>query len=331
MLISVVVPFYDEEDVARPFYETLATSWATMQDRSLDWELVCVNDGSGDRTLDILLELHRRDPRVKVVDLSRNFNQQIAIKAGLDHAEGEAVIVMDADLQDPPEILDSLIAKWREGFEVVYAVRRARYGESWFKLLTSRLFYRFMRVMHVEIPLDTGEFRLLDRKVVRELCRMGERHRFMRGLSSWVGFRQIGIEFDRPERFAGKTKYPLKSMLRMTLDAVTGFSYQPLYLSTYLGFALALLALLGIGAVIVLRLTGINALAGQATTLVSVLLLGSVQLIFLGIIGAYLGRIYDEVKGRPLYIINRTWGWKLRDAAPPTASARAPDAGPPAE
>lgn len=310
MLISVVVPFYDEEPVARTFCETLIATWdGGDQEPDLEWELICVNDGSRDRTLEILVSMQQHDPRIKVVDLSRNFNQQIAISAGLDFARGDAVIIMDADLQDPPEVLRDLIAKWQEGYHVVYAARRSREGESFFKKATSSLFYRLMRsLMRVDLPLDTGDFRLLDRQVVDVLCGMGERHRFMRGLSSWVGFRQTGVRFDRAERYAGETKYPLRSMLRIMLDAVTGFSYQPLYMASYLGFLLALLALAGIVAVIVLRVSGINALGGQATTLVSVLLLGGVQLIFLGIIGAYLGRIYDEVKGRPLYIVRRTWG-----------------------
>lgn len=326
MHLSVVAPFFNEEAVAWPFYEQLAAFWDRLElDGDTEWELICINDGSQDRTLEILLDLHRADPRVKVIDLSRNFGQQIAISAGLNHARGDAVIVMDADLQDPPEVLHELITTWQQGYEVVYAVRRARLGETWFKRVTARLFYRLMRsLLRIDIPLDTGEFRLLDRKVVRELCKMGEHHRFMRGLSNWVGFRQTGVVFDRPERYAGETKYPLYSMLRIMLDAVTGFSYQPLYLASYFGFLLAVTALLGIILVFVLRLFGNYALQGQATTLVSVLLLGGVQLISMGIIGSYIGRIYDEVKGRPLYIINRAYGFE----PPPAASAQVlpPDA-----
>ncbi len=333
MLISVVIPLFNEEGVVPALYERLTAFWSRAEvEPGTEWELICINDGSSDRTLELLLELHRADPRVKVIDLSRNFNQQIATSAGLSYAQGDAVIIMDADLQDPPEVVNDLIAKWQEGYEVVYAVRRSREGETWFKRLTSRVFYRLMRYfMNVELPLDTGDFRLLDRKVVRVLARMEERHRFIRGLSSWVGFRQTGVYFDRPERYAGETKYPLRSMLRISLDAVTGFSYQPLYLASYLGFLLAILALVGIVGVFALRLSGINALGGQATTLVVVLLLCGVQLIFLGIIGAYLGRIYDEVKGRPLFIINRTYGWDTRPETAPTGSAPVPDAAPLAE
>ncbi len=337
MLISVVIPLFNEEEMVHTLYDRLLTFWSQADvEPGTQWELICINDGSHDRTLEFLLELHRADPRVKVIDLSRNFNQQIATSAGLIYAQGDAVIVMDADLQDPPEVMNDLIAKWLEGYEVVYAIRRSREGETWFKRLTSRVFYRLMRYfMSVELPLDTGDFRLLDRKVVRELAKMEERHRFIRGLSSWVGFRQTGVYFDRPERFAGETKYPLRSMLRISLDAVTGFSYQPLYMASYLGFLLAVLALVGIAVVIILRLSGVNALTGQATTLVSVLLLCGVQLIFLGIIGAYLGRIYDEVKGRPLFIVNRAYGWETQmeedGGAAPTGLTPAPDAEPPAE
>ncbi len=245
-----------------------------------------------------------------MIDFSRNFGHQVAITAGNDFAEGDAVIVMDADLQDPPETILRMIDKWREGYEVVYAVRTERQGETKFKLWTAGLFYRLLqRITDVNIPLDTGDFRLMDRRVVLAMRRLREKHRFIRGLSSWVGFRQIGVEYVRAERYAGETKYPLRKMMRLALVAITSFSYLPLHLATYVGFTLALVSLLGILLTVILRLSGNNFFLGQATTLVSVLLLGGVQLIFLGILGEYLGRIYDEVKNRPLYLVSRAYGF----------------------
>lgn len=320
MLISVIVPCFNEEEVLPALYAQLSAVWEALSlDVEVAWELICVNDGSRDRTLELLLDLHRRDPRVKVINLSRNFKQQIATSAGLDYARGDAVIIMDADLQDPPEVIGDLIAEWRKGFDVVYAVRRTRAKDTRFKRGTSRLFYRLFRYfLRVDIPLDTGDFRLMDQRVVQELRHLRERHRFLRGLSNWVGFRQTGVYFDRPERYAGETKYPVFSMLQLTLDAVTGFSYRPLYLASCLGLLLSLVALISIVLVFFLRAFGTYAFTGQATTLISVLLLGGVQLICLGILGAYLGRIYDEVKGRPLYIVERAYGLE----APPETGAK---------
>jgi dolichol-phosphate mannosyltransferase len=267
------------------------------------FELVLVNDGSRDASYRVMRALHARDSRVRAVDFSRNFGHQVAISAGLDHARGAAVIILDSDLQDPPEVIPELVARWRTGAEVVYAQRRRRPGETRFKLLTAAAFYRLIaRITALDIPRDTGDFRLLDRRVVDTLVTMREHHRFMRGLSVWVGFRQEAVPYDRQERFAGVTKYPLARMVRFALDAITGFSYVPLQLASTLGFLLAGLSLLGILLAAVLRLSGV-AIQGQATTLVVVLLLGGIQLIFLGIIGEYLGRIYDEVRARPLYIV----------------------------
>jgi dolichol-phosphate mannosyltransferase len=269
------------------------------------FELVLVNDGSRDGSYRVMRELHMRDPRVRVVDFSRNFGHQVAISAGLDHARGAAVIILDSDLQDPPEVIPELVARWRKGAEVVYAQRRRRPGETRFKLLTAAAFYRLIAcVTAMNIPRDTGDFRLLDRRVVDTLVTMREHHRFMRGLSVWVGFRQEAVSYDRQERFAGTTKYPLARMVRFALDAITGFSYVPLQLASTLGFLLAGLSLLGIVIAAGLRLAGV-AIQGQATTLVVVLLLGGIQLIFLGIIGEYLGRIYDEVRARPLYVVRK--------------------------
>lgn len=304
---SVVVPIWNEEQVIPELYRRIVSM---MDSTNETWELVCVDDGSRDRSLSLLLDLHAKDPRVKVLQFSRNFSHQIAITAGADFAEGDAVIVMDADLQDPPEVVANMIAKWREGYEVVYAVRISRQGETFFKLWTASLFYRLLqRITDIQIPLDAGDFRLMDRRVVLTMRQMREQHRFMRGLSSWVGFRQIGIEYERAERFAGETKYPLRKMLRLAISAITGFSYVPLQLATYVGFGLASISLIAILVTIVLRLSGSSFFLGQASTLVSVLFLGGVQLIFLGIIGEYLGRIYDEVKQRPLYIVSRAYGF----------------------
>ena len=219
-------------------------------------------------------------------------------------------IVMDADLQDPPEVIPDLLAKWAEGYQVVYAIRAERKGETWFKEFTAKAFYRIInKITNIDIPVDTGDFRLMDRKVVNALKGMREKHRFMRGLSVWVGFRQTGVKYVRAERFAGETKYPLKKMLKFALDGITSFSYLPLQLATYLGFFAAGLSILGILIAIILRVVGSDAFRGQLTTLISVLLLGGVQLICLGIIGEYLGRIYDEVKGRPLYIVGEALGF----------------------
>ena len=306
-VISVVIPIWNEEAVIPELYRRVC---AVMAQAGETWELICVNDGSGDRSLEMLVALSEQDLHVKVIDFSRNFGHQIAITAGADFAEGDVVIVMDADLQDPPELILRMIEKWRAGYEVVYAMRAKRQGETWFKLLTANVFYRLLRnITDVEIPLDTGDFRLMDRRVVLAMRQLREKHRFMRGLSSWVGFKQIGVEYERAERYAGETGYPLQKMIRLALTAITGFSYIPLQLATYFGFGLAFLSLVGILLTILLRLSGSEFFLGQATTLVSVLFLGGIQLIVLGIIGEYLGRIYDEVKGRPLYIVSRAYGF----------------------
>jgi len=307
-VVSVVAPVYNEEAILEELYRRLS---AVLDGAGESWELVLVNDGSRDRSGQIMRELHARDPRVKVVDFARNFGHQIAITAGADYAQGDAVVIIDADLQDPPEVILDLLVKWREGYEVVYAVRAERKGETWFKEFTARLFYRIIyRITEIDIPVDTGDFRLMDRKAVEALKGIREKHRFMRGLSVWVGFRQTGVKYVRAERYAGETKYPLKKMLKFALDGITSFSYLPLQLATYVGFLAAGLSILGIIAAIILRLSGSQAFYGQASTLVSVLFLGGVQLISLGIIGEYLGRIYDEVKGRPLYIVSQALGFE---------------------
>ena len=306
-ILSVVAPCFNEEGVLHELYRRISQ---VLDGSGETWELVLVNDGSRDRTPEIMRELHAQDERVKVVDFARNFGHQIAVTAGMDYAQGDAVVLIDADLQDPPELILEMLAKWREGYEVVYAIRAERKGETWFKEFTAKMFYRIIyKITDIDIPMDTGDFRLMDRKVVNALKTMHEKHRFMRGMSVWVGFRQTGVKYVRAERYAGETKYPLKKMLKFAMDGITSFSYFPLQLATYIGFVAALLAVLGIIVTIILRLSGSHAFFGQATTLVSVLFLGGVQLICLGILGEYLGRIYDEVKGRPLYIVREALGF----------------------
>ena len=308
--LSVIAPIYNEEEVLPELYRRVRH---VLDGTGETWELVLVDDGSRDRSADIIAQLHAQDPRVKGIRFSRNFGFQEAVTAGLDHARGSAVILTDADLQDPPEVIPDMIAKWREGFDVVYGVRAEREGETWFKKITAKMFYRIIhRITSVNIPLDTGDFRLMDRRVVEAIIHMRERNRFLRGMVPWVGFRQVGVFYKRDARFAGQSKFStLRPMMKFALNAITSFSYLPLHLATYFGFIIAILAALSILVVILLRLfTPAEALLGQATTLVAVLFLGGVQLISLGIIGEYLGRIYDEVKGRPLYLVAETWGYE---------------------
>ena len=296
---SIIAPAFNEELCL----DTLYTRVSEVMDRTGEaWELVLVDDGSSDKTSDIMHRLSEKDPRVRCIYFARNFGHQIAVTAGLDNALGDAAVIIDADLQDPPEVILQLIEKWKEGYEVVYAVRKERDGESWFKKKTASMFYRLIyKIADVKIPLDTGDFRLLDRKVIDVMNKMREHDRFLRGMSSWVGFKQIGVEYHRDARIAGQTKYPLKKMVKLALNAITGFSYVPLQLATYFGFIIAGLSIIAIPVIIILRLLG-QELFGQATTLISTCFLGGVQLIFLGIIGEYLGRIYDEVRNRPLYV-----------------------------
>ncbi len=299
---SIIAPIFNELENLPELYRRVQETMSALPGT---WELVLVDDGSSDGSTEAIRQLAEQDKHVRPVIFARNFGHQIAITAGWDHARGDAVIIIDADLQDPPEVIADLIAKWKEGYQVVYAVRSEREGETWFKKLSALLFYRVIfRITDVKIPVDTGDFRLMDRKVVDVLKTMRERHRFPRGMSAWVGFKQIGVPYKRAARFAGVTKYPFKKMLKLALNAITGFSYFPLQLATYFGFASAGLAAIAIPVVVFLRLIGSKFFEGQATTLIAVLFLGGVQLISLGVLGEYLGRIYDEAKGRPLYIIS---------------------------
>lgn len=298
---SIIAPIYNEIDNLPELYRRVKE---VMDSNGETWELVLVDDGSTDGSTEKIRELAEKDNTVRPVIFARNFGHQIAITAGWDYARGDAVVIIDADLQDPPEVILDLAKKWKEGYEVVYAVRGEREGESWFKLWTASVFYRLIyRITDVKIPVDTGDFRLMDRKVVNVLKKMKERHRFPRGMSAWVGFKQIGVTYKRAARHAGVTKYPFKKMLRLAVNAITGFSYFPLQVATFIGFISAGISILAIPVVAILRLAGSHFFEGQTTTLVSVLFLGGVQLISLGILGEYVGRLYDEAKGRPLYIV----------------------------
>ncbi len=298
---TVIAPIYNELENIPELYPRIRD---VMDQTGEPWELILVDDGSSDGSTEVIRKLAENDSRVRPVIFARNFGHQIAVTAGVDYSRGEAVVIIDADLQDPPEVILDLIAKWREGFEVVYAVREEREGETWFKKITAALFYRLIHaITNVNIPLDTGDFRLMDQKVVAVMKQMREKHRFLRGMSAWVGFKQVGVNYKRKPRYAGTSKYPLKKMIQFALNAITSFSYFPLQLATYIGFIAAGLSVVAIPIIIILRLTTGTALLGQATTLVMVLFLGGVQLISLGIIGEYIGRIYDESKNRPLYIV----------------------------
>ena len=298
---SIVAPIYNELENLPELYRRIKE---VMDSTGETWELVLVDDGSTDGSTEAICALAKEDKCVRPVIFARNFGHQIAITAGWDYARGAAVVIIDADLQDPPELILEMAKKWKEGYEVVYAVRAEREGESWFKLWTASLFYRLIyRITDVKIPLDTGDFRLMDRKVIDVLKQMRERHRFPRGMSAWVGFKQIGVDYKRAARVAGETKYPFRKMFRLALNAITSFSYFPLQVATFFGFASAGIAIIAIPPVVYLRMTGSQAFLGQATTLIAVLFLGGVQLISLGVLGEYIGRLYDEAKGRPLYIV----------------------------
>ncbi|GER88085.1 glycosyl transferase [Dictyobacter vulcani] len=314
-IYSIVAPVFNEEETLPQFYARIIQVMDALNE---PFELILINDGSRDTSFKVMQKLHETDPRVRIIDFSRNFGHQIAISAGLDYARGKAVVVIDSDLQDPPEVIPELITRWKDGAEVVYAQRSSRVGETRFKLLTASLFYYLIdRITSVQIPRNVGDFRLMDRNVVDSLIQMREHHRFMRGLSAWVGFRQEAVLYNRHERYAGSSKYPLVKMISFSLDAITSFSHLPLQLATTFGFILAAISLVGIVIAAILRLTT-HAIQGQASTLILVLFLGGIQLIFLGIIGEYLGRIYDEVRARPLYIVHHALGFSKKDEEKPS-------------
>src|SRR6204780_291951 len=297
-LLSVVPPAYNEEELVEPFVRRACAAVADYT-----FELVLVNDGSTDATPELLDRMAAEDPRVRVIHLSRNFGHQAALTAGLEHAVGDVVAMIDADLQDPPELIPTMVARWEAGADVVYAVRRAREGETAFKLATASWFYKlFDKLAQVDLEPNSGDFRLLDRRALDALLAMTERSRFLRGMTVWVGFTQTAVPYERDARNAGETKYTLRKMLRFSLDAIASFSHLPLQLATYVGLASATIAFVAIPVVAVLRLSG-SYLPGFGSLTIAILLLGGIQLIALGVIGEYVGRIYDEVKHRPLYIV----------------------------
>ncbi|AJI22204.1 glycosyltransferase family 2 protein [Priestia megaterium] len=302
---SIVVPVYNEEEVIHETYRRLTE---VMHSTKEAYELLFVNDGSRDRTAEMIKEYSEQDPAVVLLDFARNFGHQIAITAGMDYARGEAVVVIDADLQDPPELILEMIEKWKQGFDVVYAKRTKRKGETYFKKQTAAMFYRFLRAMtDIDIPLDTGDFRLLDRKVCNQMNSIQEKNRFVRGLVSWVGFKQIAVEYERDERLAGESKYPLKKMLKLSMDGITSFSYKPLKLASYAGVTLSGIGFIYLLVVLYLKLFTDSTITGWSSLIVIQLFFSGIILIILGMIGEYIGRIYDETKNRPLYIVREKY------------------------
>ncbi len=303
-LISIVVPMYFEEEVAQECYNRLK---GVMDEHYYNYEFIFVNDGSTDRTMEILHSIAAMDPQAKIVNFARNFGHQTAVTAGVEYASGDAIIIIDADLQDPPEVIPSLIEKWREGFEVVYAKRKKRAGETKFKLLTAKYFYKFLNYMaDIEIPKDTGDFRLIDRKVANVFTQMTERNRFVRGMFSWIGFKQTFIEYERDERFAGETKYPLRKMLRFASDGIIAFSTKPLKIVMSLGFFSVLVSFGVLAYTILVKLFGQEVEAGWASIMVAITFFSGIQLLGMGIVGEYIARIYDESKNRPIYVVRET-------------------------
>ncbi|MGQ4647299.1 glycosyltransferase [Lyngbya aestuarii] len=304
---SLVIPVYNEETNIPELYRRLKA----VIDKLGEAELILVNDGSRDRSLWLLRELHQQDSRVCYLSLSRNFGHQIAVTAGLNFVRGQAIIVLDADLQDPPELIPKLVEKWQQGYQLVYAQRTRRHRESWLKRLPAYIFYRLLRQLaDVEIPLDTGDFCLMDRRVVDILNRMPERNRYIRGLRSWVGWRQTSILYERDPRFAGEVKYTLGKSLALAANGLVSFSRVPLRISTYVGLLAAAVAVLMAVLVLYWRLFAPSSpLTGFATILIAIFFLGAVQLVSIGILGEYVGRIYEEIKGRPLYVLSEVGGF----------------------
>lgn len=309
-IVSIIIPVYCEEKVVEECYKRIKTTMDSLA--SYDYELIFVDDGSYDDTLSILEQIAAHDTKVKIISLSRNFGHQIAITAGLDRASGDTAVVIDADLQDPPELIPKMLEKWEKGYQVVYAKRTAREGERRLKRWTASLFYWLLnKLTDIKIPQNTGDFRLMDRKVVLEMRKMKERNRFVRGLSSWVGFSQIGVEYKRNQRYAGETKYSLRKMLKFAFDGIFSFSQKPLKIALNIGFfsifvGLLLIIYVFLGKIFFPDIT----VPGWASLLIAVVFFGGVQLFTIGIIGEYIGRIYDEIKNRPLYIIKKEMNFK---------------------
>jgi polyisoprenyl-phosphate glycosyltransferase len=322
--MSIVVPLYNEAETVDELLRRITAVVRGLPEPPRDYEIICVDDGSRDETLVRLRAAAAADPHLRVVSLARNFGHQVASTAGLDRAFGDAVVLMDGDLQDPPELIERFLALFREGYDVVYATRQRRAGESPYKLLTAKLFYRVSRRMtNVSIPLDTGDFRLMSQRVVAALRTMRERHRFIRGLVAWSGYKQTGIAYDRDARYAGGTKFSTGKMLRFALDGITAFSELPLRFASWFGFVVSVLAFIYAAVVLVLNYLGMN-LPGYTSTMIAVLFLGGVQLLGIGILGEYIGRIYDEIKGRPLYLVAEASGETLAEegarGSPPTTA-----------
>lgn len=305
---SIIVPMFNEQEVIEETYRRLKQIMDTLHE---SYELLFVNDGSKDRTADIVRELCRKDANVRLLNFARNFGHQVAITAGMDYAQGQAIVVIDADLQDPPEVIVEMIGKWKQGYDVVYGKRLERKGETAFKKWSAHLFYRLLKSMtSVDIPVDAGDFRLIDRKVCDVMKSMTERNRYVRGLVSWTGFKQTFVEYTREERWAGVTKYPLRKMIRFAIDAIASFSYKPLKAAAYLGFTLSAASFIYILIVVYQKLFTDTTITGWASTVAINLFFNGIMLIILGIMGEYIGRIYDETKGRPLYIIWERAGYE---------------------
>lgn len=312
MLLSVIVPCFNEEAVLWETHRRLTSVLDGLN--PITYEVIYVDDGSRDRTAEMLREFQSSDARVRVVLLSRNFGHQIAVTAGLAESRGDAAVLIDADLQDPPEIIPEMIARWRDGYDVVYGLRTDRSGETTFKLWTAKIFYYMLNhVSRVQIPPDVGDFRLMNRRVVNALLAMPERDRFLRGMISWIGYKQVAVLYERAPRFAGASKYPLLKMLRFALDGILSFSFAPLRVATWMGFIAMLMAFAGIVYAILLRLYTTDWVRGWASIFVAVLFMGGVQLVTIGIIGEYIGRIYDEVKQRPLYFVQERLGFETKE------------------
>jgi len=320
-VLSLVIPMFNEELIIAELDRRLRDFLAELPEIGACWEVVFINDGSKDQTLPMLKQLAAGEPRYKILSFSRNFGHQAAITAGVDRAEGDAVVVMDADLQDPPEVVRAMITRWREGHDVVYAVRAKRHGETWFKRATAAAFYRLLRVMlgGISIPVDAGDFRLMSRPVVLTLRALREQHRFVRGMVAWVGFKQVAVTYDRPARFAGETKYPLKKMIRFAVDGITSFSTVPLRMATWLGVFSGVIAISVAVWAFIERILG-HVVAGWTTIMIAVTFGTCAQLLMIGILGEYVGRIYEEVKRRPLYII----GEELNLAPPSAVTSQLP-------
>ncbi|MDJ0577419.1 MAG: glycosyltransferase family 2 protein [Xenococcaceae cyanobacterium MO_234.B1] len=308
--ISVVVPLYNEEENIDYLFTRLLS---VLDKLETSYEVVCINDGSRDNTLKQLIEYHHQNPNIKVINLSRNFGKEIALTAGIDYARGEAVIPIDADLQDPPELIEELVAKWRQGYDIVYATRRSRQGETWLKRFTADAFYKTIgKMTKISIPANTGDFRLLDRKVVEALKQIPERTRFMKGLFAWVGYKQTSVMFDREPRAAGTTTWNYWKLWNFAIDGITSFSFVPLKIWSYIGLFISFLSLLYASFLVIRTLIlGID-VPGYASLMVAVLFFGGIQLITLGVIGEYLGRVYEEVKGRPLYFVRESYGFETK-------------------